>query len=333
MSELLMGRKRSETLAATTRLFILVLPDVHILDLAGPVQVFYEASGLGASYSLHYCGVETDARSAQGLLLGDLEPLPEIAAGDWVLVPGTDSEKLDDCSQVPAEWLRRSYSAGARVASICSGAFALAHAGLLDGRRCTTHWKVAERLAADYPRARVMRNRLFVTDGRVATSAGVASGIDMALSMVEEDHGPAMAARVARELVIYIRRDGRRRQESVYLDYRTHLHPGIHRVQDYLLAHPETAPTIEELAAIAGMSPRNLTRVFRQATGVTLKAFEHQLKMEVAGNLLHDPRLTVEGVAARCGFKDPRQLRRLWKKRFGMTPSAWKAEQQRRLSA
>ena len=175
-----------------------------------------------------------------------------------------------------------------------------------------------------YPRTRVIKNRLFVRSGNLLTSAGVASGIDMALSLVEEEHGPLVAARVAREIVVYLRRDGSQSQNSIYLEHRTHLHPGVHRVQDWLIAHPEKKPTIKQLSQVAGISPRHLTRVFRQATGVTLKAFANKLKLEIAENLFHDPSLTVDGVAFQCGFKDARQLRRLWKRNYGESPSIWK---------
>ena len=311
-----------------TRLYFLMLPQVHLLDLAGPAQVFYEANGFGADYDIRFCAVDSKVRTAQGLRLADLEPLPEVGPDDMVIVPGLDSETLDDLDHLPAAWLREAYSVGARICSVCSGAFALARAGLLHGRRCTTHWKVADRLQLDYPDIKVVRNRLFVRHGRIVTSAGVASGIDMALSILEEEHGPLIVAKVARELVVYLRRNGGSEQQSVYLDYRTHVHPGVHRVQDWLVAHPEQRPTLEELAKIAGMSPRNLTRTFRQATGVTLKAFANKLKLEIDGNLIHPPDLTLEGVASHCGFQDPRQLRRLWKQSYGVSPSAWRARQQ-----
>jgi transcriptional regulator GlxA family with amidase domain len=308
--------------ATSRRVIVLLLPHVHMLDLAGPVQTFYEANGFGARYDLHHCAVEPKVRSAQGLVFADLAPLPEPATGDLVLVPGMDSTTLHSLGHVPIAWLRQAHDRGARIASICSGAFALAHAGLLDGRACTTHWKVADRLEQSYPALRVIKNRLFVRDGNVITSAGVASGIDMALSILEEDHGPLVVGAVAREMVVYMRRDGDRQQTSVYLDYRTHLHPGVHRVQDFLIAHPDQSPSLGDLAALAGMSPRNLTRTFRKATGLTLKTFANKVKVEVARNLLQSPDLTIATIASSCGFQDSRQLRRLWRQSFGVNLSA-----------
>jgi transcriptional regulator GlxA family with amidase domain len=306
------------------RVFFLILPHTHLLDLAGPAQVFWEASGLGGAYEVRYCASSDTLRTAQGLVLASLETLPEVDAGDTVLVPGIESSTVDDLNGAPVDWLCRAAGAGARLGSICTGAFVLAHAGILDGRRCTTHWKVTERLAREYPAAQVVRNRLFVQDGPVITSAGVASGIDMALAMVEEDFGPIPAARVAREIVVYLRRCGESAQTSVFLDFRTHLNPGIHRAQDWLASHLEERPTIGRIAGEAGMSPRNLTRLFRQATGITIKDYLTRLRLEVASGLLRSPDYTLERVALECGFRDARQLRRLWSKRFGINPSSWR---------
>ena len=306
------------------RVLVLLLQDVHLLDLAGPVQAFHEAAGFGGGYELIHCGVTQEVRSAQGLLLSGLVPLPEPLPGDLVLVPGMESATLDRLGHVPVAWLRRSVDAGARVASVCSATFALGKAGLLDGRTCTTHWKLAERLRKAFPRAQVLENRLFVEDGPIVTSAGVASGIDMALSLIERDLGPIVVANVAREMVVWIRRSGDRDQVSIYLDHRTHLHPGVHRVQDFLIAHPERNPSLAELGRIAGASPRHLTRVFRAATGVTLKEFAHKVKLQVASELMDNPALTVEAVASSCGFKDARHLRRIFKANFGVAPAAWR---------
>jgi transcriptional regulator GlxA family with amidase domain len=305
---------------------VLILPNVHLLDLSGPVQALFEANGFGADYRLTYCGVATEVTSAQGLVLGRLEPLPDPRSLDLVLVPGMDSRTLKDVRSVPVAWLREAQTLGARVASICSGAFALGHAGLLDGRSCTTHWKIADLLQTWHPTARVLLDRLFVRDGNVITSAGVASGIDMALSLIQEDHGPVMVARVAREMVIYLRREGEQKQSSVFLEYRTHLDHGVHKVQDWIIMNPGERTTLDGLARLAAMSPRSLTRAFRRATGITVKSFTQRVKLEVAANMLQDPEASVENVASHCGFMDARQLRRIWKEEYGVSPSRWKVK-------
>lgn len=311
------------------RVLVLLLPEVHLQDMAGPVQVLDEAAQLGGSYRLLFCGVERRVRSAQGLELSNLEPLPTVQPRDVVLVPGMSSATLARLEHVPTEWLVEAHRTGARIASVCSGAFALARAGLLDGRECTTHWKLVDRLRRERPHAHVLDNRLFVEDRGVVTSAGVAAGIDMALALVEKDHGPLVAARVAREMVVYLRRSGDQEQLSVYLDHRTHLHPGVHQVQDFLVQHPDKKPKLKELAHLAAMSPRNLTRVFSRATGVTPKQFASKVKLQVARDLVDDPRRSVEAIASSCGFDDARQLRRLWKQTFGVSIADFRAARSR----
>jgi len=308
----------------TRRVVVLILPHVHLLDLAGPVQAFYEAASLGGDYELIHVASSETVRSAQGLLLAGLRPLPLPEARDTVLVPGIDSATVDGL-QVPSAWLRQAARAGARIASVCSGSFALGKAGLLQGRTCTTHWKMAGRMRAAFPGVEVLENRLYVEDGPIVTSAGVASGIDMALALIERDHGPVVVSKVAREMVVWIRRSGDRDQASIYLDHRTHLHPGVHRVQDFIIAHPERNPSLEEMGRQAGMSPRNLTRVFRAATGVNLKAFAHKVKLQVASELMDNPDMTIEAVASSCGFKDARHLRRIFKESYGVAPAQWRA--------
>jgi transcriptional regulator GlxA family with amidase domain len=181
-----------------TRVLVLLLPDVHLQDLAGPVQVLDEAAQLGGAYRMVFCGVERRVRSAQGLELSNLEPLPTVHPTDLVLVPGMSSAALPHLEHVPTAWLVEAERVGARVASVCSGAFALARAGLLDGRDCTTHWKLVERLRRERPRANVLDNRLFVEDRGVVTSAGVAAGIDMSLYVVARLLGRAKAEETAR---------------------------------------------------------------------------------------------------------------------------------------
>lgn len=304
-------------------MLVLLLPEVHLQDLAGPVQVLDEASSHSAGYRFVYCSSSPRVRSAQGLVLADLVPLPEPRADDLVLVPGVAAGALDRL-QCPRDWLQHAATAGARVASVCSGAFPLAVAGLLDGRRCTTHWVLVDRLRRQFPRATVLDGRLFVSDGNVVTSAGMSSGIDMALALVEEHHGPLVTARVAREMVVYLRRNGDEQQQSVYLDHRTHLNPGVHRVQDFIVAHSDRKMTLGQLAHLAAMSPRNLSRVFLRAAGVTPKQFATQVRIQVARDLLHDPQRSVSSIASSCGFEDARQLRRLWQRSFGLSIAAYR---------
>ncbi|HEX2832808.1 MAG TPA: DJ-1/PfpI family protein [Thermoanaerobaculia bacterium] len=288
----------------------MVLPQVEILDLAGPLQAFYEANATRARYRVRVCAARERIESHHGVVLADLDPLPDEPGNALVIVPGMPYARTEKLDRNVVRWVTRAARGGAHVASVCTGAFVLGEAGLLDGRRCTTHWSRTNELARRFPRARVLVDRLFVTEGNVTTSAGIASGIDMALAFIEQSEGPVVAADVAREMVVYLRRDGAQEQSSVYLDHRTHLHPGVHRVQDWIVRHPAESATLESLAAIAGMSPRSLTRTFRQATAISVHEFATRVRVELAKSLMHDPSLTMEAIAQRCGFSGARQLRR-----------------------
>jgi transcriptional regulator GlxA family with amidase domain len=304
---------------AERRVVFLLFPGCEVLDVAGPLQAFTEASSLGGGYSVVYRGATPSVRTAQGLEFGGLEPLGEPLQSDRVIVPGYPISTVRPPITILA-WLRRARNVGAQICSVCTGAFALGEAGLLDGRRCTTHWKRVAELQQQFPRARVVGDRLFVEDGQIVSSAGIAAGIDMALALIDDDHGPVLASAVAREMVVYMRRNGAHRQESVYLDFQTHLNPGVHQLQQFLIAHPVGRETLGELSLVAGMSERNLTRVFKRATGISIQEYRERLRVERARSLLRDPTLTVDAVAAACGYTGARQLRRVWGQRFGGSP-------------
>ena len=318
------SRSTTEPAGSVCNVHVLLLPKVNLLDLGGPVQVFDVAALFGMPYELSYCAERSHILSAQGLPLGPVRPLPRVEAGDLVLIPGPRIDGPDHHVITPTvtNWLQEAYDNGARVASVCSGSFALAQAGLLDGRRCTSHWAHIETTRRHFPTAKVQDDVLFTHDGRVTTSAGIASGIDMALSLVERDHGPLLTAKVARYLVVYLRRDGVHTQSSVYLDYRTHQHPRVHRVQDYLVERFTSKVTLGELAELAKLSERGLTKAFKTHTGLTPLEYQQQLRLELAGQLMNDPRLSLEEIAHHCGFDEARSLRRLWTARYGRPPSA-----------
>lgn len=327
---------RSAPATSARRVLFLLPPGVHLLDLGGPAQVFYTAARLGAPYTLEFCAASPEVKSAQGLTFSGLTTFPEILPNDLVMVPGFAPEtpplELDSLWHSGAlVWLRDGLEAGIPVASVCSGAFILGEAGLLDGRRCTTHWNHTAVLQKRYPAAKVLETALFAHDGGVTTSAGIASGIDMALSLIERDRGPLFTARVARELVVYLRRSGTQSQSSIYLEYRTHLHPGVHRVQDWLIEHATEKVTLADLAAVANLSTRSLSRAFKDATGLTPLQYQQRLRLEHAATLMHNPKLTLDEVARRCGFEDARHFRRLWQAQFGASPSASRPARRTRL--
>ncbi|MVN77807.1 AraC family transcriptional regulator [Hymenobacter sp. HMF4947] len=303
---------------ALAHVIFLVLPGVHLLDLTGPVQVFYEAATYGQPYQLTYCSYRSAVPSSAGLGLGPLVALEGVAPqpGDFVFVPGLEMEYLRSAAfreegAALFAWLRTQYARGVRLCAICTGAFVLAEAGVLDGRKCTTHWRRLAELQARYPRLATQGDTLFVQDSGLYTSAGVTAGIDLALYLLEERHGPLFATKVARELVVYLRRGAGHRQQSVYLDYRNHLHAAVHQVQDWLTENLATGATLEALAELVNMSPRTLTRTFRNATGISINAYTTALRRELAATLRRNPALTQEAIAAQCGFRSVRQLQRL----------------------
>ncbi|WP_309240220.1 helix-turn-helix domain-containing protein [Actinomadura sp. J1-007] len=202
------------------------------------------------------------------------------------------------------------HAAGGLVASVCAGAFALGQAGLLDGRRCTTHHELQDDLARHHRSATVVRDVLYVTDDRVVTSAGIASGIDLALHLVAARHGPATAARTARAMVVYARRNGDAPQAGAMLRHRAHLSDAVHRAQDLIDARYTSPLRLTDLAAAAGVSERTLTRRFTAATGLTPLRYQQELRLEHAERLIGQG-TTVEAAAHAVGFTDARMLRRL----------------------
>ncbi|MDF7811827.1 DJ-1/PfpI family protein [Hymenobacter sp. YC55] len=312
---------------ALPHVVFVVPPHVHLLDLTGPVQVFYEAATYDKPYPLTYCSYQSTASSSAGLGLGPLLPFADVhlQADDFLFVPGLEMDYLRSAefrreAATFFTWLREQQVRGVRICSICTGAFVLAEAGLLDGRKCTTHWRRLAELQARYPRLITQPNTLFVHDGGLYTSAGVTAGIDLALYLLEELHGPLFATKVARELVVYTRRGAGHSQQSIYLDYRNHLNSAVHQVQDWLAENLAAGATLATLAELVHMTPRTLTRTFRKATGISVNEYTTALRRELAETLRHDPALTLEAIAARCGFQSVRQLQRISPKPTRSTP-------------
>jgi transcriptional regulator GlxA family with amidase domain len=307
-----------------THVVFLLVPRLHLLDLAGPAQVFSTAADQGLGYTLSYVAEQEDVPTAQGVTLRARVEWPRLTADDLVVVPGWRSPTLRDTGPVAPgtlERLRAHHAAGGTVASVCAGADALGRAGLLDGRRCTTHHDVQEELARRYPRATVVRDVLYVVDGAVVTSAGIASGIDLALHLLAVRHGPGAAARVARQMVVYARRNGDERQASAMLRHRGHVSDAVHRAQDVIDARFTDRIALAELAAGAGLSERTLTRRFSAATGLTPLRYQQELRVERAEHLIAQG-ATVESAARAVGFQDARMLRRLRSRPAGQEPPA-----------
>jgi transcriptional regulator GlxA family with amidase domain len=288
-----------------SRVVFVLTPGVHLLDLAGPAQVFGTAGG----YEMAYFAEAPSVPTWQGVTLQASVEWPAITPADLLVVPGWRTG-FGAFEPGTIRRLAAHHAAGGTVASVCAGADALGRAGLLDGRRCTTHHDLQDRLARDYPRAVVVRDVLYVSDDRVVTSAGIASGIDLALHLVALRDGPAAAARVAREMVVYARRNGDEQQASAMLRHRAHLSDVVHRVQDRIDAGFAAPLPLAELAAGAGVSERTLTRLFAAATGRTPLRYQQVLRVERAEYLIGHGS-TVEAAAHAVGFTDARMLRRL----------------------
>jgi len=307
-------------MSPSRQVIFVVPPAVHVLDLTGPIQVFYEAAEYGAPYQLRYCSFQQPLISSAGLAIGLVQHFTQVQtqAGDLIVIPGMEMTYLRS-AELRAEqgflnWLREQHRQGVIICAICTGAFVVAQTGLLDGRKCTTHWKRVDELQTTYPRLVTQPDRLFVQDGGIYTSAGITAGIDLALAILEEQQGPLFAAKIARELVVYLRRGPYHSQTSVYLNYRNHMNVAVHQVQDWLIANLKSKTTLDALAEAVGMSTRSLTRSFRKETGISIHDYTTRLRLEQARTLQANPGMTLEAIAQQCGFQDARQLRRIWQK-------------------
>jgi transcriptional regulator GlxA family with amidase domain len=300
--------------------FVFIIPPtVEMLDLAGPVQVFTEAKFNGYDLSMEYFSYKDEVVSTSGLHFTNLKNYREadLHEGDYVFMPGMDNVYVSS-AEFKSEhgffkWLKECADKNVFVCSICSGAFALGHAGLLRNTECTTHWRRIDEMQSEFPTAKVLSDILYKKSNNVYTSAGISAGIDLALAILEELKGPLFTHKVARGLVVYHRRSDNHSQQSVYLDYRNHINPNIHIVQDHIITHLSDENSVEDLAGLVSMSPRNLSRVFKDKTGTTILEYITMLRLELAQTMLNNPDYTIEYIAAKCGFKTARQLQRILK--------------------
>jgi transcriptional regulator GlxA family with amidase domain len=301
------------------KMVFIIPPTVELLDLAGPVQVFAEAKFYGMEIDMEFYTYQDEPVSTAGLGFGKLDNYKnaKLKEGDFVFVPGMDYEYV---SSIPFKaernffnWLKDCSDNNITVCSICNGAFALGYAGLLKDTECTTHWRRVNDLQTLFPQAKVVADILYIKSNNVYTSAGISAGIDLALAILEDFKGALFTHKVARGLVVYHRRSGSHKQQSIYLDYRNHINPQVHEVQDYMIDNLSKDNSIESLAALVGMSPRNLSRVFKEKTGSTVLEYLTLLRKEYANTMLNNPEYTIEYIASKCGFKTARQLQRILK--------------------
>ncbi len=304
------------------RVVFLVYPGFQVLDLTGPHEVFGQAGGYaveivapgeGAVRASH--GVEVVPTGSVQRCGGPLDTL--------VVVGGPGYRQAAD-DAVLIEWLKDAAERARRVASVCTGAFPLARAGLLDGRRAVTHWGHCEALAREYPQVTVVPDHIFVRDGAVWTSAGVTAGMDLALAMVEEDHGPEVSRTIARQLVMFVQRPGGQAQFSTQLAAQRPTREPLRELQAWVVDHLADDLTIRVLAERAGMSERNFTRVFRAETGRTPASYVETVRVEAARALLETTGITVDAIARACGFGTAETLHRRFKRTLGVTPGQYR---------
>lgn len=312
--------------ASIPRIVFLCVPPIQILDLTGPYEVFDRVKRfrLAPGYRLRVVATG-DLGTSCGLSLGPVTDYRRLRGPvDTLLVVG--GEGVEE-SQYPPElvrWVRRLAPKLRRIASICTGAFLLADAGLLDGRTAATHWAFCETLAKRFARVRVDATPIYLKDGNVYTSAGVTAGIDLALALLEEDYGSAVALRVARDLVLYLRRSGNQAQFSTLLKLQSVEDRRLAELIDWMTRHVGEQLSVERLARQASMSPRHFARLFPEKTGYTPGKFVEALRVEAARNLLETSHLRVSEVAHSCGFGDSSSLRRIFRSRLGMSPDDYR---------
>ncbi|MFM0418596.1 GlxA family transcriptional regulator [Paraburkholderia aromaticivorans] len=308
---------------------IAIFPGVQALDVAGPVDVFSEANRFTAPedhYEVKLIGAESaPLRASNGMtLVADATFSEARRPFDLALVAGGPAlpDRAPDARVL--EWLANVATQGDRYGSICTGAFALGHAGLLDARHVTTHWQHAAQLAAQFPNARVDFDRIYLRDGPLVTSAGVTAGIDLSLALVAEDHGPHIALAVAKRLVVFAQRQGGQSQFSPYLTAPVDETSPVAKVQAHVMERIRESFTVKLLADVAGMSARNFARVFVQETGVTPHEFVERARVDAARKLLESSGAALKAIAYDCGFGTADRMRIVFTKRIGATPMQYR---------
>jgi len=300
----------------------IAVPPVQILDLTGPYEVFARCGGYRVT--LLSSDRKGAVASSCGLTLSGARHYAGFRGTvDTLIVPGGDGAEQLLCDAKLLSWLQRTGKRCRRTASVCTGSFLLAAAGLLDGRRATTHWDWCDRLATQFPSVDVVPDPIFVRDGSVYTSAGVTAGIDLALALIEEDQGRQQAKTIARDLVMYLRRTAGQAQFSMFLTNPAVGRGAIEELLAWLPDNLDSDLSVEEMAAWSAMSPRNFARVFTEQTGVTPARFVERLRVEAVRELLEDTKLSLDQIADRCGFASADSMRRSFRRSFGVTPSRY----------
>jgi transcriptional regulator GlxA family with amidase domain len=324
---------RVASAAAPRQVAILAYPDVQSLDVTGPLEVFVgaqtliEAAGGGErGYEISILTRDgTPLRTSAGLTIvpdGDFTRTP--ARLDTLIVAGGYGSREASTDPATLQWIASTSARARRTASVCTGAFLLAAAGLLDGRRVTTHWAAAAELARLHPAVHVDPEPIFLRDGRIWTSAGVTAGMDLALALVEEDLDRDTALMIARHLVLFLRRPGNQSQFSATLAAQEPIREPLREVRRHIVENIAEDLSVESLAQLSHLSPRHFARSFRTETGVTPARYVESVRLEAARRALEDTTQPIAVVARSCGFGTPETLRRVFLRTLGVGPAEYR---------
>jgi transcriptional regulator GlxA family with amidase domain len=298
----------------------LVYPGFQLLDATGPISAFEIAGRFSpGAYSLHFLSLRGEPTPSSSGVTIQTTALADAPRLDTLLISGGDGVKVPATCPETLAFVREAGRSARRVASVCSGTYVLAEAGLLEGKRATTHWSRTKDFQRRYPDIRLEPDRIWIQDGSVWSSAGITAGIDLALAMIGADEGETIARRTAQQLVVYHHRPGGQSQHSALIDLR----PGrFDALLSWARQNLAEALSVEQLADRAAMSPRNFARLFAQETGVTPAKAVERLRVEAARALLDSGPLQVEDVALETGFGDSERMRRAFIRAFGQPPQA-----------
>ena len=310
-------------------IYFIILPDVHMLDLAGACQTFDEANKLGCKYKLHYISFSESVVSQQGIKLAGLAPPPKFISNGSIIVACATAYNAKIYSDIESlktiDWLKTHlHNNNLIFMSICTGAFLLGKAGILNGHECTTHHSYTHILSEQFPQANVLKDIIFVKSKNVFSSAGVTAAIDLSLDIVKEHYSTKLSIDIARDLLVHRRRMSNDPQISKHLITRNHISPLIHSIEDHISNNFKANIKVNELAKINNISIRHLQRNFKECTGSTISDYMNKIKLEEAHNLIIGG-MSVENAAYEVGFKQVSSLRNLWKKNYKNLPGKTKS--------
>ena len=310
------------------RVGLLGYDGITALDLVGPMDAFASAAAPSTNYpyELVVIGLTERVFSAHsGLMFRPHRSIANVCELDTLIIPGGPGSRVPEVGRVVAPWLRANAESFRRVASVCTGVYLLAQSGLLDGREVTTHWNHAEDVARRFPKLKVNPNAIYLNSDKYYTSAGVTSGIDLAMGLIEEDLGTDAALKVARELVVYLKRTGGQRQYSAPLRLQVDAADPFSGLMAWMAGNLSGDLSIDSLAARMSLSRRHFTRLFSEAFGSSPAEVVEGLRLDEARTLLSSPHATVASVASAVGFTSADSFRRAFARRFGVSPSSYRA--------